>query len=281
MYFAYIDESGTPDPHEKNNKFYVLAAVVMQEKGLNYLNAKCDKIKQEIWEIIKNEEDSEIFPPKFEIHMDDINGRRNHYKSLKDDVNKWHKVVTNVYKLISRLFIKIVAVIIKKEDFYSEYPNDDPSKWAFELLVERINRYVIKKSSNEDGYTDQYGLLAMDSVDIEADRKKRKQILEFMERGTGHGWEEYPENILISLFIVNSELHNGVQIVDAVVYLLRWYIRKIFNVNPTAFFHQYSEEFLKLIVEKFHEYPYIGSNTIKFFPTNTSVPEHFWDRFKA
>ncbi|GAJ18201.1 unnamed protein product, partial [marine sediment metagenome] len=59
----------------------------------------------------------------------------------------------------------------------------------------------------------------MDSVDIEADRKKRKQILEFMERGTGHGWEEYPENIENSPFIVSSELHSGIQIADAVVYL--------------------------------------------------------------
>ena len=121
----------------------------------------------------------------------------------------------------------------------------------------------------------------MDSVDIEADSKKRTQILEFMERGTGHGWEEYPENIIISPFIVNSELHNGVLIVDAIVYLLRWYARKVFNINPKAFFHQYSEEFLRLIVQKFHKYPNLSSNTIKFFPTNTYVPDYFWNVFRV
>jgi len=148
-------------------------------------------------------------------------------------------------------------------------------------LVERINRYIIKKSLNEDGYTDEYGLLVLDSVDIEADSKKRKQILEFMEKGTGHGWEEYPENIVNSPFILTSELHNGVQIVDAVVYLLRWYTRKMFKVNPKAFFHQYSEDFLRLIVDKFQEYPNIRSNTIKYFPTNTTVPKHFWNIFQV
>jgi len=172
-----------------------------------------------------------------------------------------------------------MAVIIKKEDFYSEYPNDDPSKWAFELLVERMNRYVIKKSSNEDGYTDQYGLLVMDSVDIEADRKKRKQILEFMERETGHGWEEYPENIENSPFIVSSELHSGIQIADAVVYLIRWYTRKVFGTNPKAFFHQYSEELMNIMKYKFLDYSNIGSNTIKFFPTSTDVPDSFWNIF--
>ena len=280
MYFAYIDESGSPKLKDKDNQFYVLAAVVMQERGLNFLNFECDKTKQELWDVVRTKDDSESYPPKFEIHMDDINGRRRLYKTLKDDEDKWYKVVSKVYNLISKLFVKIMAVIIVKEDFYMQYPNDNLTKWAFELLVERINRYVIKKSSNENGYVKECGLLVMDSIDIEADSKKRKQILEFMERGTGHGWEEYPENIIVSPFIVNSELHNGVQIVDAVVYLLRWYIRKIYKVNPSAFFHQYSEEFLRLIIEKFHEYPNFGSNTIKFFPTNTSVPEHFWDIFK-
>lgn len=281
MYFAFIDESGNPDLKDRNNKFYVLAAVVMQEKGVNYLNTECDKVKQEIWDMIKTEKNLESHLPELEIHMDDINGRRNLYQCLKDDIGKWYKVVNKVYTLISKLYIKILVVIIVKEDFYREYPSDDPSKWAFELLVERINRYVIKKSSNENGYVEEYGLLVMDSVDLKADSRKRIQILEFMERGTGHGWEEYPENIIVSPFIVNSKLHNGVQIVDAVVYLIRWYLRKIFKVNPSAFFHQYSEEFVKLIIEKFHEYPNIGTNTIKFFPTTTSVPEFFWNIFKV
>ncbi|MCK4380889.1 MAG: DUF3800 domain-containing protein [Candidatus Lokiarchaeota archaeon] len=275
MYFAYIDESGTPDPKDKHNNFYVLAAVVMQEKGLNYLNKEWDKLKKEIWELVKNDEDSDIIPSKFEIHMNDINGRRKFYESLNDDIKKWYNIVTKIYTLISRLFIKIMAVIIAKEDFYKEYPNNDPSKWAFELLVERINRFVIAKNDKE------YGLIVMDSVNIETDNEKRKQIIEFMDRGTGHGWEEYPENIIISPFIVSSELHNGVQIVDVVVYLLRWYTRKMFNINPTAFFHQYSEGLLELVVQKFHEYPNLGSNTIRFFPTNTDVPEPFWNIFRV
>lgn len=134
---------------------------------------------------------------------------------------------------------------------------------------------MIAKSNNE------FGLIIMDSVNIEADNEKRKQIIEFMDRGTGHGWEEYPENIIISPFIVSSELHNGVQIADTIVYLLRWYTRKMFSINPTAFFHQYSEDLLKIIIQKFHEYPNLGFNTIRFFPTNNDVPEHFWNIFRV
>lgn len=273
MYFPYIDESGTPDPKDVNNKIFVLAAVVMQEKGLNYLNTESTNVKREIWQLIKDKNDSDEIPHKFEIHMDHINNKRGYYKSLRNDDKKWYEVVNKIYMLISGLFIKIMAVIIIKEDFYKLYQND-LSKWAFELLVERINRYVKEKGIND------FGLLVMDSVDIKVDYEKRKQIVEFMTRGTGHGWEEYPEQIINSPFIVSSELHNGVQIADAVVYLIRWYTRKVYGFNPNAFFHQYSGDFMKLIAPKFYKYPNVRSNTIKFFPTNTNIPSSFWSIFR-
>lgn len=278
MYFAYIDESGNPDPKDKDNKIYVLASVIMQEQGLNFLNNVCGILKQEIWQMIKKEEDSDEIPPKLEIHMDHICGGRGLFKSLKGDKEKWHTVANKIYSLIARLYIKIMGVIIVKEYFYDEYPDDDLTKWAFELLVERINRYVVNDSKNQEGK--EYGLLVVDSVDLEADNEKRKQILEFMKRGTGHGWEEYPDNIINSPFIVSSELHNGVQIVDAVVYLIRWYTRKIYSINPNAFFHLYSEEFMNLIKKKFYRFPHISQNTIKFFPPSTLIPAGFWDIFK-
>ena len=205
--------------------------------------------------------------------MNHINGKRRYYKSLKNDDKKWYKVVNKIYMLISRLFIKIMAIIIIKEDFYKLYQSD-LSKWAFELLVERINRYVKKDGTNE------FGLLVMDSVNIKADNEKHKQIVEFMTRGTDHGWEEYPEQIINSPFIVSSELHNGVKIADAVVYLIRWYTRRVYGLNPKAFFHQYSGVLMKLIAHRFYEYPNVGTDTIKFFPTNTDVPNIFWIIFR-
>ena len=81
MYFAYVDESGNPDPNDKNNKIYVLAAVVMHEKGLNSLNTMSTKKKQQIWDMIKEKKDPEKPLANFEIHMDDINGRRDLYDS--------------------------------------------------------------------------------------------------------------------------------------------------------------------------------------------------------
>lgn len=275
MFFAFIDESGTPNLDDNESKFYILAAVIMKDQGLNFLHNGSEKIKQEIWEIVRSKSDTKKYPPKFEIHMDDINGRRFLFQNLKDDVNKWLKVVKKVYYFISRLYIKIVCTVIIKEDFKNE-GRENVEKWAFELLVEKINRYIEFDSG------DDRGLLVMDSVDIKADIEKRKQIIKFMETGTGHGWEEYPERIINFPFIVDSEVYNGLQIVDAVAYLLRWYLRKVYKVNPNAFFHKYSENLMKTIAPKFHGFPNITTDTIKIFPTDVGkVPIEFWNAFKT
>ncbi len=54
--------------------------------------------------------------------MDHINGRRDLYKKLKNDNEKWLEVLKKIYYLVSDLFIKIITVIIVKEDFYIFYP---------------------------------------------------------------------------------------------------------------------------------------------------------------
>ncbi len=71
-----------------DNTVFVLAAVVMHEKGLNSLNKMSTKKKQQIWDMIKEKKDPGKLPTNFEIHRDDINGRRGFYKRLKNDSEK-------------------------------------------------------------------------------------------------------------------------------------------------------------------------------------------------
>ena len=273
MYIAFIDESGTPNLDDLESKFYILAAVVMKEPGLNYLHNECESVKQDIWEIVRTKSDPKSYPAKFEIHMDDINGRRNLFQNLKNDIEMWLKVARKVYDLISRLYIKIISTVIVKEDFRRE-GRENVQKWAFELLVEKINRYIESESEND------HGLLVMDSVDIKTDIEKRQQIIEFLEIGTGHGWEEFPERIINFPFIVDSRVYNGLQIVDAAVYLLRWYLRKVYRINPKSFFHKYSEDLIRKIANKFLGFPHITTDTVKFFPTSfNDIPKEFWNVF--
>jgi len=167
-------------------------------------------------------------------------------------------------------------VVIIKEEFYKEY-EEGLDKWAFELLVERINRFVIEK--------DECAILVMDSVDPEIDNERMKETEFFMKNGTGHGWEEYPENVIETPFIVKSNIHSGVQLVDAVAYLIRWYTRKCLGINPGAFFNKHCDGFMKLIMDRFYGnrygegFPPVNDNGIKFFPNSTQIPSSFWDIF--
>ena len=224
----------------------------------------------------RKEEDPKEIPQDFEFHMKDISRKERYFKSLKGDDEKWYSVLYKIYKFISTLFIKIITVIIKKDVFYEDY-REGLAKWAFELLVERLNRFVLYKHPDED----QHIMVVMDSVNKDFDEKKRKEVENFMEHGTGHGWTEYPEQVIETPFIVDSKIHNGVQLADALAFLIIRYAMKHFDLNPNAFFNQYCDSFIKMLDAKFYRYEKysLQDHGIFFFPRRTSIKETFWDAF--
>ena len=54
MYFAFIDESGNPNPKDTNNQFYVLLALIMHEKGFPYLYNYTKSLRREIWDFVND-----------------------------------------------------------------------------------------------------------------------------------------------------------------------------------------------------------------------------------
>lgn len=274
MYFAYVDESGSPDKKDTHNQIYVLSALIINEKYWDYLHKECKKLKKNIWNIVREKEDPKELPQDFELHMKEISRKERYFKSLKGDDAKWYSVLDKIYKFISKLFIKIITVIIKKDIFYEEY-KEGLAKWAFELLVERLNRFVVYNHPDKD----QHIMVVMDSVNKDFDEDKRKEIESFMEYGTGHGWTEYPEQVIETPFIVDSKIHNGVQLADAIAFLIRRYAMKYFDITPNAFFNRYCDNLMALLDAKFYRYDSysLKDHGITFFPRKTSVKEEFWD----
>lgn len=119
----------------------------------------------------------------------------------------------------------------------------------------------------------------MDTEGNAEDNKRRKEIEEYMLYGTGGS--DIPENVIETPFIGDSKIHKGVQIADAIAYMLRRHTRKCSGINPAAFMHQHSAKYLKKLTGLF----YAGSkwkpeDVIKFFPGSYQIPEEFWDIFK-
>ena len=118
MYFAFIDESGTTHQNDKDNLIYVYCALIMQEKGWKYLHNETMHLKQRIWKIIKKKDAGYESPDNFEIHLKDIVNRNNYFKNLKDNDRSVLSIFNMIYSLISKLFAKIISIIIIKVIFY-------------------------------------------------------------------------------------------------------------------------------------------------------------------
>lgn len=275
MYFAYVDESGNVDLNDPNSKEYILTAVIIHERDWFNIQKACRDLKHEIWSML--DENNLLEPPNdFELHMSEICNRKDYFLYLKDDIH-WFKIVNEIYTRISWINAKIICSIIIKDEF-KKTEFEDVHKWAFTLLVERLQRFM--EINHPD--LDEYILLVIDTVNPEFDAIQREHIKEFVQFGTGHGWEEYPTQVIETPFIVDSNVHNGVQLADAVSYLIQRHVFKYLERNPKAFFNKYSDNFIQKIKNLFYRsrFNQLDNIGIKIFPHIFNISRKFWESFE-
>jgi hypothetical protein len=275
MYLAFIDESGTIQENDPQCKYYILTAMLMQEKGMKYLHRETQELKRGMWRIVHGTK--KVMPHNFEIHMKDIISAKNSYKPLRGKRQKTEEALKKIYDFISKLYITIISIVIVKKDFYATYKKDDFLPWALRLIIERINGHIsIETMSNDDK---EYALLLMDE-DFSTDNEKRGFISEMMEEGIKYKTGDV-DRVLDTPIFLNSELHNGVQIVDSIAYLIGRYTRKVLDGEGSTLFDDLSEYFLFSLGSKFcGGIPSSNSNKgIKFFPS--SAPSRFFDVFNV
>ncbi len=277
MYLAYIDESGNFSLESKNSLEYVLTAVVIHESNWKHFQERSKSLKEMIWYYLEDKEYSS--PPKdFEIHMKEICNRTGFFECLEGDDEKWFGIMKRVFERISKLQCKIISSIIIKDELINE-GYYDVKKWAYELLIERLNRYIENESND---YLNEYLLTVLDTEGVNFDEEKRELMEELKVSGTGHGWDEYPDNVIETPFIVNSHKHLGVQIADAIAYVLRRYVFKVLERNPDAFFNNYCDEVLEKIGHLFYrsDTNRVDGYGVKIFPHTFQIDNQFWNIFK-
>ena len=106
MYFAYIDESGNKEISNKQNKLYVLTAIIIHEKYWDWIHQETKNLKYKIWEIVKDENGNYDSPDDFELHMKEISRKEGYYNTIGNDNNKLTHIWRELYTFISKLFIK-------------------------------------------------------------------------------------------------------------------------------------------------------------------------------
>jgi len=178
MYLAFIDESGTMQANDPNNNYYIITAMVMQEKGMKFLHQKSQALKKEIWQLVQGTKKS--MPPNFEIHLQEILDAKKYFKPLRSNIQKTEDFLNKIFQFINNLYITIISIVIVKDDFFSKYKQGELLKWSLQLLIERVNRYVWNDTKNKKDK--EFALLIMDE-DFTHDKKKRKFISNMMEKG--------------------------------------------------------------------------------------------------
>jgi len=273
MYLVFIDESGTIQENDPQSNYYTLTAMIMQEKGMKFLHRETQELKKEIWRIVQGQR--KRMPRNFEIHMQDIINAKKSFKPLRGKKQKTENILKKIYNFISKLYINIISIVIVKKDFFAKYKENEFLPWALRLIIERINGHIWKETTRNDDK--EYALLLMDE-DFSTDKEKRDLISEMMEEGIKYKTGDV-DKVLDTPIFLNSELHNGIQIVDSIAYLIERYTRKVLDGKGSTLFDNLSDYFLLKLGPRFYGgVPSSKSNKgIKFFPSN--APPNYFNAF--
>lgn len=252
MYIAYIDASGRPFK-DKQEKSFVLACLIAHEQQWQYIDNKVKEIKLKHFPNLPDEE--------IELHAKDMLNRQDVFKRLNWD--EIYAIFDDVFGFVSddKTDICIIAVVIIKGKMYK---GKDIEKWAYRMLVERINKFLEKNNGTRilAGMGLEYGIMIIDSCGLKADTKLRKKIAGMLREGTYYSDLEY---LIEDPLFTDSKWRHLSQLVDCIAYA----VRKHFRNPPKPSFHDENwEKYFQIISNKFDtdEKGAIEGCGVKVFP---------------
>jgi len=236
MYIAYIDASGRPIKEDKQEKSFVLACLIAHESNWQYIDNKVKEIKLRHFPNLPVDE--------VELHAKDILNRKGMFKGLS-----WEKIFAifdDVFNFLSdsNTRICIISVVILKEKMYQ---GKDIEKWAYRLLVERINKFLEKnnKEAIAEGKTPEYGIMIVDSCGFKVDLRLRRKITQMLKEGTYYSDLRY---LIEDPLFTDSKWRNLSQLTDCVAYVIRRHFRTHVKLS---FRDKKWEYYFELIKSKF------------------------------
>jgi hypothetical protein len=136
----------------------------------------------------------------------------------------------------------IASVIMKKKMFVGK----DIEKWAFRLLVERINKFLDKNNEQAilANMSPQYGIMIIDSCGLGPDNRFRSKIREMLRQGTYYSKLTY---LIEDPLFTDSKWRNLSQLTDCVAYAVRKHHR---SVAPQSFHDKNWERYYQMITSK-------------------------------
>lgn len=255
----YIDESGDTIPlSQKGKKFLVLTGCIIDENNIIEIETKLRTIKQNFFQ----NPDVEIksnFLRYANPDLDESSPIKLHSQEKYDELE------SDISKLLKEIPVTLYSVVIDKEEYWKQYPAQNPYEVAYVFLLERFQKYLDQH--------DAYGICIIDPREGQVEKHYIGHDLDRLHnkmRWNPSGILNKCPNIIERLLFSTSDKTIGIQLADLYCYP----IFHIFEYNKTK--DEYWR-FNELSLPKLYKQKDIlDGYGLKFFPDNTKKGLRFF-----
>ncbi len=203
----YIDESGdTMKLENKGKKHLVLTGCVIHEQDKLEIEKELREIKYKYF----SDRDLEIKSTYLRYANPDI---KTHSPLKLGSRKKYDALETDMTKFLKKIPVTLISAVIKKAEYWEQYPDQDPYQIAYVFLLERFQHFL--QSKNEKGLCivdPRVGQVNKSFINSDLD-----DIHDSLRWIKNSFWNHCPDIIERVLFS-NSEKTIGIQLADLYSY---------------------------------------------------------------
>jgi hypothetical protein len=223
MYLFYVDESGAPYSYSPTSEFFVLSTIIIQDVEWDKLNAQILALKRK------------YFPSgdlaQIEIKGSDIWNSLGSFDGFDDA--KIDQIMTDLGNLIASSNLRIISTVVKKQLYIFYNSGKDMLNESWKYLLERIEMFLTGEGKG------QHGLVIMDSINRDADKKKDALLDGFKMLGTGQVNLDH----ILEITFTDSGLKNMIQLTDVVAYIVNLHMRQSTQKEIDPYWKQVESKF--------------------------------------
>ena len=259
MYLMYVDESGDTIPLSQNGKrFLVLTGCIIHEDSIQAIEGRIRRIKYEYYQ----DSDIEIKSNFLRYANPDLSENSPLKLNSRDRYDQLEKDVADFLKGID---VTLYSVVIQKEAYWLQYPAQNPYHIAYVFLLERFQKFLIKKKG--------LGICVIDPREGQTEKhfigNELNSLHEKMRHEDGSVWTKCT-NVVEKLLFSQSDQTVGIQIADMFCYPIYHVFE--YDKNPNEYWR-----FRELSLPKLFKHEgKIDGYGLKYFPEITKKGLRFF-----
>jgi hypothetical protein len=253
MNILYIDESGDTSPLSANgSKYFVLSGCIIREEDILEIDKNFRQIKLDFYQ----DDEVEIKSNFLRYANPDISEDSPIKLNSRD---KYDELEDRVTKFLIESELSLVPIVIDKEEYWKQYPAQNPYNIAYIFLLERFQKYLKKRN--------ELGICIIDPREGRVEKhflgNTLSDLHEKMRKTDGKIWSQCP-NIAEKLLFSQSDKTNGIQVVDLLCYPIFHVFE--YNKKQDGYWRYWETTRIKLL----------GDIGLKFFPDKKKKDLNFF-----